>query len=174
MTTTPPDPDPRTDPVAPFGATVQGAADLVPEARLRDAPPTAGQFGITVAQAAAWVVELTGVVALRLDRWERLSDRAPAEGVPSDRASLVDAARTIVHNGVGSYIEDARHPERSSVNTTEYGAVLWERYRTQLDDLAEWLRRRLANPDDGDEGAGGIGGAAGGFPPPFITDTIRW
>lgn len=163
--------------VPPFAATAAGAWSLVPEARLYDGPmpPPDGVYAVTVAQVEAWVAELTGAVAMRLDGWQRLSDTPVEPETTSDRDQLIDYARTVIHNGAASYLEAARHPERAAVNDTSYAAVLWERYRAGLEDLVGWLTGRLARADAGDAPAPApAGGLAYSFPPPLFGDALRF
>lgn len=165
-------------PVAPFGATRSGVTGLVPEARLiaGDGPIPAGSYGVTEGQVDAWVDELTGVVAMTLDGWQRLSDEPIEPEVTSDREQLLEYARTVIHNGAGSYLEAARHPERASVNDTSYAAVLWSRYTDGLDRLSAWLIRRLTDPRYVDdvplaEASSGLDYA---FPLPLFGDGLRF
>ncbi len=167
------------DPIPPFGATVSGVASLVPEATLRDGtqPAVEGQYRITYEQVAAWVTEISGAVAMRLDGWQNLPGRTPEDVKPPettpDRDQLVEYARTVIHNGAASYLEAARHPERAQVNTESYAAVLWARYRDGLADLIAWLAARLGNDGElpGEDGTGGIGFC---FPPPLFGDLLRF
>lgn len=164
-------------PVAPFGATRKGVTDLVPEARLipGDGPLPAGQYGITEAQVDRWVDELTGAVAMRLTGWQRLNDQPVEPETDSDRDQLIAYARTLIHNGAASYVEAARHPERAEPNTTSYAGVLWDRYRTGLDELTGWLEARLAADDAGDEDAPvDTGDLAYSFPAPLFGDGLRF
>lgn len=162
----------------PFRATAAGAAALVPEARLiaGNGPIPEGTYGITEAQVEAWVEELTGVVAMTLTGWQRLSDEPVGPEVTSDRDQLVEYARTVIHNGAASYLEAARHPERANVNDTSYAAVLWQRYTDGLDRLAGWLAGRLARLEPGDEVLADAyaGGPAGSFPEPLFGDGLRF
>lgn len=143
---------PASDPVPPFGATVAGVEALLPDATIYDVLP-AGRKGVTKAQTAAWLDELSGRVAIRLGGWARL--RATVlDGEPVDAATpytqLVDAARTVVHNGAASYVEAARFPERAAAADTSYAGVLWARFTDGLADLAGWLERELAEADNVD------------------------
>ena len=169
--------------VAPFGATRNGVTALVPEARLiaGDGPLPAGKYGVTEGTVDGWLDELSGSVALRLDGWERLTnDPVLAEDdvtvlVKGDRDRLAEHARTVVHNGAASYLEAARHPERARPADTSYAAILWDRYRTGLDDLAGWLTARLENLDPGDTPEpAATGGGDYSFPEPLFGDGIRW
>jgi hypothetical protein len=163
-----------TAPVDPFGATVNGTWSLVPEAKLLNVEPDEvpdGTFGVTMGQVLAWVEELTGVVAMTLTGWQRLSDTPVAPEQTSDRAQLIEYARTVIHNGAASYLEAARHPERSKVNSDSYSAVLWKRYTDGLDRLAAWLTKRLADLEAGDtEETLTTGGGAYAFPCPVFLD----
>lgn len=171
-------------PVAPYGATRAGVTALVPEARLiaGDGPVPAGKYGITEGQVDAWVDELSDTVALRLDGWERLTNvPVLAEDevtvlIAGDRDRLVGHARTLVHNAAASYLEAARHPERANnVNDTSYAAVLWERYRAGLEDLAGWLTLRLEDPQAGDElEVAATTAGAHSFPEPLFGDGLRF
>lgn len=162
-------------PVEPFGATVDGVTALVPEARLYagDLPVPEGTYAVTVGQVTAWVEELTGVVAMTLTGWQRLSDEPVDPEETSDRDQLIEYARTVVHNGAASYLEAARHPERSSVNDTSYAAVLWQRYTDGLDRVATWLAGRLAAGEPGDT-ADAYAGPAYYFPEPLFGDGLRF
>lgn len=164
------------DGVAPFGASVAGVTSLVPEARLWTSsnPIPAGTYAVTIDQVAAWVDELTGVVAMTLDGWQRLNAVAVAPETTSDRDQLVAYARTVVHNGAASYLEAARHPERAGVNDTSYAAVLWARYTDGLTRLTAWLATRLAAGDtaDGPDPAADLPAYA--FPTPLVGDLLRF
>ena len=172
-------------PVGIYGASVAGVRALVPEARLLDTLPTGpGVYGVTFAQVEEWLREVTGVVAIKLDGWERLStdptavvlniNGAPAG--PSDREQLIAAARTIVHNGAAAYLEAARHPERARPNDSSYADVLWRRYELGLEQLATWLAGRLIRPVAGDdeEQPLPVSGVLYDFPPPLIGDALRF
>jgi hypothetical protein len=160
--------------LTPFGASVQGTWSLVPEARLWNAEgmPAEGVYAVTAAQVRAWVEELTGVVAMTLDGWQRLSDEPVSPELTSDRDQLIEYARTVIHNGAASYLEAARHPERARQNDTSYAAVLWARYTDGLDRLSAWLTKRLAAGEPGDtpEPATDFGGGAFAFPLPTFPD----
>lgn len=161
----------------PFRATVAGAWSLVPEAKLHDGPVDTipeGSYAVTVPQVEAWVAELSGVVAMTLTDWQRLTDEPVEPETTSDRDQLVTYARAVIHNGAASYLEAARHPERASVNDTSYAAVLWQRYTDGLDRLTAWLTRRLDVPGPGDEVPAGAGGASFDFPAPLIGDGLRF
>lgn len=162
----------RLTPRAPFGATIAGVNALVPEATLLSAP-TPGQYGVTTGQVDAWLDELSGRVAMRLDGWQVLPTIPVAPETTSDRDQAAAYARDVVQNGAASYLEAARHPERASVNTTTYAAVLWERFTAGLEDVAGFVARRLAKGDPttgGDTAAGSSSSSVGAFPDPTFID----
>lgn len=162
----------RTDtPVDPFGATVDGVTALVPEVRLAEAPLPVGKYAVTVQQVRAWVEELSAAVAMRVDGWHRLAVEPDDGEQTSDRDQFLAFARTVVHNGVASYTEAARHPERPSA----YAAVLWDRYTTGRDELVGWLTDRLATSTAGDTPEQpSVSGLAWSFPSPLIGDSLRF
>ncbi len=169
-----PDPRPADEEVAPFGATRVGVTALVPEARLiAGSVVPVGRFGVTEAAVDGWVDELTGVLAMTLDGWQRLSDVPVEPEETSDRDQLREYAATVIHNGAASYLEAARHPERAAVNDSSYAAVLWARYTAGLDRLSAWLDRRLAATDPADAPDDTAGGPAFAFPEPLFVDGFR-
>lgn len=157
---------------APFDATVDGVTALVPEVRLwnSDQPIPNGTYAVTAEQVQAWVDELSGVVAMTLEGWQRISDEPVAPETTSDREQLIEYARTVVHNGAASYLEAARRPEQAQRSSTSYADVLWNRYTTGLDRLAAWLTRRLAQLEPGDTVEESTGGASWSFPCPIFLD----
>lgn len=165
-----------TAPIGPFGATVNGVSGLVPEATLRDedTPSPEGQYRVTREAVAGWIRQVSGAAALILDGWQGLSTTPRDPEVDSDRDQFIAYVSTIVECGAASYLEAARHPERSSVNTESYSAVLWARYIDGLDRIAAWLRDKLANAGTGpDEPAGDSGGVSWSFPAPLFGDCLR-
>lgn len=173
------------EPVAPFGATRAGVTGLVPEARLVPGDVLVeGRYGVTEAQVDRWLDELSGDVSVRLDGWERLSNVAVVDDTGVEPVVLIDGDRDrvrawaagVIHNGAASYLEAARHPERSSVNAESYSAVLWQRYEAGLDRVAAWLEGRLEVPDAGDTEAPDVelGGPAYSFPTPLVGDRLRF
>lgn len=169
-------------PVAPFGATRAGVTGLVPEARLVAGDVLVeGRYGVTEAQVDRWLDELSGDVSVRLDGWERLTDEPVLDElgavlIEGDRTRLRAWAAGVIHNGAASYLEAARHPERSSLNEDTYSGVLWARYTTGLDKLAGWLDLRLAalEPGDVDLADAYAGGPAFEFPAPLVGDGLRF
>jgi hypothetical protein len=173
------------EPVAPFGATRAGVTGLVPEARLVPGDALVeGRYGVTEAQVDRWLDELSGDVSVRLDGWERLTNVAVLDTTGGEPVTLIEGDRDrvrawaagVIHNGAASYLEAARHPERSSVNSDSYSAVLWDRYTTGLDRVAAWLTGRLdaLEPGDVEEPAPEYAGPAYSFPTPLIGDRLRF
>ena len=169
-------------PVGPWQATVRGVLDLVPEASLLSegatVPPVSGEWvsaaaapqrGVTLAAVTGWLEQLSARVAMRLDGWQQLPAEPVAPETTSDRDQLSGYARDLVHNGAASYLEAARHPERAALSQTTYDQVLWARFTGGLDQLDEWLRKRLAAGAPV-EGGGSASAAAGNFPPPTFLD----
>ena len=167
-------------PVAPYGATRAGVTGLVPEARLVPGDVLVeGRYGVPEAQVDRWLDELSGDVSVRLDGWERLTDTPVVDEldvvlIEGDRTRLRAWAAGVIHNGAASYLEAARHPERSSVNEDSYSAVLWARYVTGLDKLAAWLTLRLVEADPGDAVDPASLGPAFYFPEPLVGDRLRF
>ncbi|KWW97404.1 hypothetical protein LI90_4376 (plasmid) [Carbonactinospora thermoautotrophica] len=152
----------------PWGASVDGAAALVPEATIPDTLQP-GQRGVTRAQVEQWVTDLCQRVLVRLAGWERIRDDAR-------RAAVQAAARDLVHQGVASYIEGARHPERAGLSETSYAAVLWRRFTEGLEELAAQVAEWLADPDDAtpDADVEAASAPAWCFPAPVFTDDLRF
>lgn len=166
-----------TEGFTPWGATVDGALQLLPDAVLI-ANPEPGRVGVTVVAAEQWVEDVSRRVARRLSRWQQLPTAPVAPEVDSDRDQLVADARDLVHQAVASYIEAARRPG-TTANEASYAAVLWRRYTTGLDELATWLDELLEAAAAGEGGAGAPGEqtpkrSPSSFPAPTFTDALRW
>ena len=149
------------EPVQPFGATVDLVQALIPTGRLLNGDENTGREGVTKAQTRAWLVELTGEVQLRLSHWTRLAD-------DQRKTAFRTAARDAVVNGVASYVEAARYPDRLSKADNSYSTVLWERYLTRL----QWLSEQLDEWIDNQDHASGGSAAGWRFPPPAIPDRV--
>lgn len=177
-----------------YGTTVADVQALMPEAKFYETaqaiPP--GKYGVTVGQVEAWIGEVSAMVGLRLDGWQRLAGAVtvdPGDGsgavrvdidgaalwvMPgTDAARIAGAASTVVANAVAAYAEGARHPERAAVADTSYEHVLWTRYQTGLTALLEWWERNKPAPAAGDTASAG-GHASGVFPAPVFLDQHAW
>lgn len=75
-----------------------------------------------------------------------------------------DAAAGVILLGAAALTEDAAHPERAGEGDSSYGAVLWDRYQSELERLASGEPEAEASDDDNE-------GAACSFPEPmFVRD----
>lgn len=156
-------------PIAPWGATVGGVVDLLPQAAFPETL-SPGQKGVSKVMVTRYLTELSGMVALRLAGYERLTDEAR-------QAAVLTAARDLVHNGAASYAQAARFPEQASPNKDSYSTILWERYRAGLELLATQLDEWLEDPDDATpEGpaADGLGASYGQFPDPYFHERMAF
>lgn len=152
--------------VASWGCSVDGVQALLPDA-VFPTTMTPGQKGLTRSQVETWLIELSGVAALRLTGFTKLVD-------PERITALTDAARDAVHNGAASYVEAARHPDRAGKGATSYADVLWSRFTDRLTDLAELLEEWLTDPDDATTGDAPGPSPAFSFPASAVPDTLRW
>lgn len=146
--------------IEPFGTSVADVAALVPEASI---PETrgAGQRAVIESDVEAWITQLTATAQVTLDDWQRLPE--------ARRVKVQEVARTLIANAAASYLEAARAPERSGPATTTYAEVLWTRWTTGLESLAEQVRKWL---DDQPETS--LSKPAARFPAPVIIDRPRW
>lgn len=89
-----------TDPLGPFGVTVDGVLALIPEATVwptrADVPP--GARGITREDVADWIDECSASVAVVLDGWEHARNTTP-DGVTITTTTNPDGSTTTVVNG---------------------------------------------------------------------------
>lgn len=116
-----------------YGATVDDVRLLLPHRTIdtTSAPSVAAVTGY-LRDVAARVATRLGTV----DAWA------------VDADTVVTAARGLVALGAAAYADDASYPERAStVGSSRYGAVLWERFTTGLAELEDDVA--------GDPGAGG-------------------
>ncbi|WP_102158679.1 hypothetical protein [Zhihengliuella halotolerans] len=115
----------------------------------------------------AWISEVSAVVDIRLRRRSRLAT--------GNRARLVAAGKTVVKVGAAAYLVDAAAPTRAGVaDNASYGQVLWTRYQSELEELAEALEEWIADGGDDDSGTAKSAGGAASFPEPKITDDMGW
>ncbi len=146
-----------------YGASVNDVRELLPHVTLSpDSHPSE-------LDVAGYLSRIAGRVAVRLG--------SPA-GWYRDADSVTGAARDVIALGAAAYAEDARHPERSaSVGTSRYGAVLWERFQSALDELAAAALTPPASsgPDVPAPGGSGLDPQpAYSFPAPLFTDRVPW
>jgi hypothetical protein len=150
-----------------FGATVTGVTDHLPAARFVEQLEP-GRRGVTYAQVAGFVDEITARVSVRLDQLGRLVDDL--------EDAVIAAARELVHIGAASRAQAARFPEQSARNADAYAAVLWAQFESGLDELEAELTEQLAGPGNTDGPLPVVPGSriAMSFPPPRITDGMRF
>lgn len=95
----------------------------------------------------------------------------------ADGAAYADAARLAVELGAAAMAEDAAFPERASTADSDYGAVLWTRYREALADLVAILNLEEAA---GGSSGGGVevpvvsGRAVASFPEPLLRREVAF
>lgn len=156
-----------------FGVTVSHVHALVSHVQLSNASgaPADTVFGgglqrsIRPADVRRWIEDVSAVVDVKLSRRSVLTDPAQSE-------SMSKAAAAVVATGAAAYVVDAAFPANSSVNDSgSYGSVLWNRYRTDLQELADKLGELTAGIST-TATTGGTGG--GSFPAPAFPDAIRW
>lgn len=108
--------------MADYGTTTADVQPHLPHFVIGEATkPSAGDVAGFIATISNWVGSRTrGAIA-------------------DDDLDTLGWAKGIVALGAAAMTEDARFPERAGLATTEYGAVLWDRFRTALDELLEGL-----------------------------------
>lgn len=148
------------EPIAPFGVTVAMVKALLPDATIPDAQP-AGVKGVTISQVQRWLTERSAAVEDAIDGWTTL------DGDKQERITTRACAVTVT--GAASITQAARFPEKQGGSTASYADVLWARYETELEELAQRVAAWLA-----DVAAVSTGGPAGSFPDPVILDGMRW
>lgn len=165
--------DDRRAPVAPWGVTVVDVAVLTTDVTILDAVPTGvkpnSTVNITVGTVRAWIDEVSQLVSGSLGQYERIIDL--------DRRRIIEkAAKTVVVNGVGSYVEGAAHPTTATPNTTSYAQVLWARYKDGLLSLMGLIDRWVSAGGDGIGPVDTVtsGPAAWYFPPPMVRDWMNF
>lgn len=124
---------------------------------------------ITREQVEVWIRDVGAHVAAVLRRRASLTD-VELRGV------LDGAARTIVINGAASHLVAAAHPSQASINSAaDYNAVLWDRYKTGLDELKAMLDEWLTDDTVALPGGGAPNGRTHhSFPAPLFPDGMRW
>lgn len=88
------------------------------------------------------------------------------------RENVATMARDLVANGAASYTQAALYPAGTATNEGGgYAAVLWERFQTQLDTLAEQVEDAVTNPGLDPLADGRVSSSA---PAPFFSDEMRF
>lgn len=150
------------EPVAPFGATVEGVVGLLPRRDWTTGNPS-------MDDVPRFLGEITNRMVIRLGIPASWPDYN-ADGSTGLRATLIAAAAHLAHHGAAAMVQDAGNPEQSRADTTDdsYGAVLWRRYETGLAELEVEIERGRGHDE------AGVGGAGWAFPLPFGWSTVRW
>jgi len=143
-----------------YGATVGDVEALLPHRSFTAATPT------TPADLTAWALDLGARVGARVEAGlVRLRSAGGADPTLALRVADLDRlARVAVALGVAATAEDAGYPERAGVDATDssYGAVLWDRHRSAVEDLAARVAAEVEVLDRLARAAGA--GIAGSFP----------
>lgn len=153
----------------PFGATVQGTLDYVPELRLNpiDDAPTVETF----------IGAISPMVATSLGfRLRALEALAPGSTEGAEvLAESRDSAKGLVQLGAAALLQDSRYPELAASSKTDqaYGATLWARFQEALTATATGLDEALERLG-GDPSAAGAEIPDVSAPPAFFHDRQRW
>lgn len=153
----------------PFGATVRGTLDYVPELRLDpvDDAPTVDTF---IALASPMVA--TGL-GFRLRALEAIAAGSPE--ATEVLAEARDSAKGLVQLGAAASLQDSRYPELAAAKQTDqnYGATLWARFQQALEQAGTGLDQALERLG-GDTSAAGAETPDVSAPPAFFHDRMRW
>ena len=131
---------PRQLALAPWGVSVADVAVLCTTVPILDQAPEgrrpSSTVDILVATVQTWIREVSNMVLGSIGQYQRITD--------DTRTRIVlDAAKTVVVNGVASYVVSAAFPSAVTANVTSYGQILWQRYKDGLASLmalvAEWI-----------------------------------
>lgn len=154
----------------PYGATVRGVLNYVPELNLDP---------VDHAATVETFIPVPGtMVSGRLGpRLRALRALATPEAV-TVAAGADEGARGLVELGAASLLQDSRYPELAASSSTDqrYGAALWARFTAALDAMALSLDDELARlgVTDVDPTAAGVDLPDVSAPAPFFHDRQRW
>ena len=154
--------------MAEYGGTLDTVRAFLPHRTIDDESKPSDE------QVGTYLTTIRGQVLGRLGPADLLPD-VYADGTVGRRAVLLDFAEGVIGLGAAAMTEDASFPERADPTAnSRYGAVLWERYRQALDDLA----RAAGETADGAGGGVSVGGPAdlpsAVFPPPAGFASAGW
>ncbi len=127
----------------PFGATVEGVQALLPHF-LIDHVST-----VTSRQVGQHIENIGAQVSLRIGSYETSISEVGLV------ARVTAMAKYVTELGAAASTQDSGFPAQAGSNSSEYGAVLWERYNMALTQLIQVVDN--ATPGD-DPGAGGDSG----------------
>lgn len=134
-----------------FGATIDGVTDKLPDRQFTDVTkPTEGAVG-------RFIMEIAERVSARIGAVDTITDTAR-------RASVLGAARSLVHLGAASWAEAAGSPEEAEAdNASTYASWLWAKFQEGLNELAT-TARGLIPPDTPDDPSIAAGSPVWSFP----------
>lgn len=147
-----------------YEATLDGVRVLLPTLTLNEtSKPTEAQAGELLDDVARRVESRVGPPGTWPDAY--------VDGTAGRRDALTVSAQHVVELGTAAMVQDAAHPNRakSATQDTGYGTVLWDRYKSALDDL-------VADVERAKDEAPGAGGAVGHSCPttPMVTIDQGW
>ena len=118
---------------------------------------------LTRADVEAFIESVATRVSARLWRLDKTPERF--------RENLRVMARDLVANGAAHYVQAALFPASAGPNDgSAYADRLWQRFKTDLDDMATQVDDVI---DDGDpDTPGSVGRTAWSAPAPFFSDEM--
>ena len=118
---------------------------------------------LTRADVEAFIESVATRVSARLWRLDSTPERF--------RENLRVMARDLVANGAAHYVQAALFPASAGPNDgNAYADRLWQRFKTDLDDMVTQVDEVI---DDGDpDTPGGVGRSAWSAPAPFFSDEM--
>lgn len=155
--------------MADYTGSLPGVRALLPH-RTIDAESKPSQDDVS-----RYLATVRGMVAGRIGPADLLPDLYGDGATMGRRAELIASAGGVIDLGAAAMTEDASFPERADPTaSSRYGAVLWERFRQALDELA------VAAGGSTEDGIVVVGGAAAAgipaasFPAPAGFGTVAW
>ena len=166
-----------------FGCTVDDVLRLLPGETIDDAPKVRPGIGndlyegvratgertgrrLTRADVEAFIVQVATRVSARLWRLDRTPERF--------REDTRVMARDLVANGAAHYVQAALFPASSGPNDSNaYADRLWQRFTTELDDLADRVDTVIDKDQDPDT-PGTVSRVAFSAPAPYFPDEMRF
>ena len=120
---------------------------------------------LTRGDVEAFIVQVATRVSARLWRLDKTPERF--------RENLRVMARDLVANGAAHYVQAALFPASAGPNDgSAYADRLWQRFKTDLDDMVTQVDDVI---EDGDPNTpGGVGRSAWSAPAPFFPDEMRF
>lgn len=154
-----------------WGVTVAEVAALASHADVTNATAADPEFGsandrrVKTQDVSRWITDVEAVVDLKLRKRTALTADA--------QERLRAAGKAVVLNGAAAYLVDAAYPARTGVgDNSSYGNVLWTRYKTGLEELAELVDEWVSQ--GGDDNASTTLAISSSFPAARFTDDMKW